>query len=493
MRHGTCTGFHLPMKRLLSLALLASTTGISCTPADDPTPTLRPPKHVPAMPDSVGSESFCVTLAAGETLESVSPEGHAWIARKADRGLSLRIIDPADRSELARDVSMQGVRSVRAWSEKDASLLADNGLWQLADFERIKVTGPTTSALTSKCGDPSINGFVLSGDALFERHADTWFTIEWGAAGQQHPDRIVPIDGECVGRDDSSWMTSSAGMLWQLRPTEAIGYGPFAAAANMAVTDGIVAVLEPERLLVEPPNWQPWLFEGATPSQLSAAAGSLWLAAGQQLLRFDGEQFVQIGHPLNSSIEVMEAYASGVWVGADSRLCHVTTAALLQVEGVRPFSRSHAAQHDLAVISNSLGDVTAMVDGEPLSLQHDAESGRWTGTMALEELGWHEVVLNSNQAARTLFIKRTPQEPRSWEQDVLPIFELHCSGSTCHSAASPGKPDLSALAAWKTYAGAISARVIEEQTMPPVDARSADWNEDEVTIIAEWLEGGMLP
>jgi hypothetical protein len=441
-------------------------------------------------------------------MRSVSPEGHAWLVRGDAASQVVRVLDPfSPESETSQSIALGDLVALSAWSDVDAAALADGSLFQLIDMARIQLSTPTElAATTTMCGDPGTHGMLLTAGDLFERRADgQWW--QWDAAvdGAGAPSRIVDFDGECLGSDNTTWLTAEDGTLWQLEET--LVYRPiqFSSLQRTAVTRGMLAMLESDGLWIgtrEEPDapmegaasWQPWVFDGAMATEMSASAGKLWLTAGSQLLRFDGQSFVEITHPLKAAATAVKAHAGGAWIASQTEVCHVATAAMLRVEGVRPYLRSTEAEHDLRV-SVSDPDVTDIVvsfDGQPVVLSPGIEADELVANLSFDGFGWRDLVVSSDGLQRTVSIKRLPTTVRSWQSDIQPIYLANCTGSSCHGTSSE-LPALDTVEAWQSLAEVIRNRVVDSGTMPPPSAQGPDWGEDQVMVISEWLEGGMLP
>jgi len=484
---------------------LASLGVLACT-STDPEPsdagvggagaeTLQP-KMVPASPELVEGTGFCVALNEGETLWSVSPEGHAWIASGDDSTQQLRVLDAFDESAVLEDPLALGTfHHVRAWSQTDAAVAASDGLWSLEDLARVELTPPTDLAdVTSMCGDPAVNGMLLSAGSLLELRDDKWWVWDDKAGGSDAPRDMASFDGDCIGTDNLSWLMADDGSLWQLSAAEYVELKQFEAGASVSATTGMLAVLESRQLWIGPAPWQPWLFEGAMPTAVSASGGKLWLAAAEQLLRYDGESFVRVSHELDGSIAKVMAHGSGVWLGGESRVCHVSTTPMLRIEGLRSYSRAKQADYEFSVSASDASlTITASLEGEPVTLAVDDDSGDWVGQLALAGIGWHELRLEADGVARAIPIKRLPEVERSWANDIEPIYAAHCAKSNCHGDPSTDMPALSTYEQWVEDATLIKNRVVLAGTMPPPSAQGPDWGEEQVTMINEWIEGGMLP
>jgi hypothetical protein len=249
---------------------------------------------------------------------------------------------------------------------------------------------------------------------------------------------------------------------------------------------------------VGPEAWQPWLFPRRAPDLLAASGGFVWMMSGDQLLRFDGETFNEVPHELNAQPEVMIAYAGGVWLVNGGRACHHAVAPQIRVEGIRPYARSPELLYSFSVVTpDPSATVSADVNGEPVDLTWDDELAAHTGQARLDYAGWHELNIAASalgvDGTRSLLVKRLPETSRSWEVDILPIYEDNCTAADCHQAGATAQPDLSTYEAWLSWADDIRTRVVEAQSMPPPASRGPDWGDDKVQIIAEWLEGGMNP
>lgn len=490
------------MRRLTPLALLAS-GALACTgdlgsppptdPETEPEPILEP-ITVPASLTQVTGTGFCVTLDDGESFWSASPEGYAWLAKPVAEEQHVRVFDPFDdAAAVADELLLDEIRWVQAWSAGDAAVITAEGLWRLEDMARIQVTPPTDHTTATMCGDPGANGALLSGGQLHERRDDQWFVWDSGVTDSSAPDRLLSFEGECVNQNNETWMMAADGLLWKLLPSEVFTPRQFEEGAAAAATADVVAVLEAEQLLVGPGQWQPYLFDGITPNAMSASAGRIWLGAGGQLLRYDGEDFVEVTHDLAENIQHVHAHAGGAWIVGETTVCHVSTDPMLRVDGVRPYVRSKELSYPFTVVASEPSlTITAEIDGEAIELSPD-ETGALAGTARIDQIGWSNIIISADGLSRTIPVKRLPEITRSWSEDIQPIYESQCTGSDCHGSGTEGSPDLGTYDAWVQYAVAIRTRVVEAQTMPPPASRTEEWSEEQVNIIAEWLEGGMLP
>lgn len=465
-----------------------------------PGPPDTPPQAVPAAPAALEVHAVCAPLASGERLLSVSPEGQAWLIREGSP-TALRVLDAFGGAiaEVAEEVDLDGVGDAQAWSGGDAALATADGLWRLDDFARISLTTPEGfEAPGSLCGDPATSGVLVSQGEVFERRSDGWW--RWAPAGEDGgaPARVLRQDGECRGRDDAMWLRADDGTLLRAEAQTFTRPIRFDGLRDATVSDGLVAALDARYLWVDAgEGFGAWEFAaGGLPTALSASAGKLWMVSGERVLRFDGAEWRSVDAGLATPPQGVSAHADGAWVVGASEICHVAPGAELRVEGVRPNLRGTELEYPIRVRAADASEAVAVVadvDGAPVELTEDAEPGWLTGAVRLETIGWHTLTLTAGDTSRAIALKRAPEVERSWEADIQPIYAASCGGNTCHRSGVSDPPDLGSYAAWTARAGALRVRVVEGKTMPPAANRGPEWGDDDVTIIQEWLEGGMLP
>lgn len=457
--------------------------------------------EIPESPPELEAEVDCIPLDTDESLASVSPQGHAWLTRAQGAELGIRVVDAQEGlvDVLAEETLEVGVlRSLQAWDGENAAALTSEGLWALEAFARVQVTPPASlDADASMCGDLSRDGLLLTDGVLFERRADdNWWQWDSNVQGERQPREIVRYGGDCLGVEDTVWLTAGDGTLWQLSDTDVARPARFPELIDTAATRGMVALLESETLWVghledEEVLWEAWSFPGGTPANVSAAQGAVWMVAGDDLLRYDGSDWQQIRHDASGPFDRVLAHPGGAWLAGETELCSVVVEDSFVVEGVRPYLRGIESEHAFRVWS-SADPVAASVAGQdvPLSL---AEDGAHEGRVVLDALGWHELVLTAGEASRTVPIKRVPDTVRSWATDIEPLYTASCTGSACHGGDEPTSPRaLSSYDIWRDSAAVIRTRVLEAQTMPP-PGQGDGWDADSVEVVAQWIEGGMLP
>lgn len=479
---------------LASLAACQGNIGEAPEPLAPPPPDVTP-LDVPANPTVVDATSYCTTLADGESLASISPEGHAWIiSSAAEDATAIRVLDPRGAgTEVLDEVVLTEISSVQAFTDGDAGLVAQGGLWRLDQMARIELQAPEGFAAPAQlCGDPRFNGAMLSGGTLFEHRADEqWWAWTPDVDESQRPVAILPYEGECIGPQNVMWMTGADGSLWHIEPARVTFPIHFAELRDAVATGDLVAAINGDRLWIGPDAWQPYVFSGDAPTSLSAADGQVWMASGDQLLRFDGETFVEIRHDM-SGLERIEAHAGGAWVQAGDQLCHLAPTELVRVSGVRPYARLYEDDVEFSVAEISGAEITATLDGEAVTVSPDSDNPGWFSVRgSIETVGWHTFTIVAGDAERTLSVKRQTAVERSWATDIKPLYESNCTGTACHGT-NETIPALDSYEAWVENAATIHDRVVDKQDMPPASSRGANWDDD-VVVVAQWLEGGMLP
>jgi mono/diheme cytochrome c family protein len=442
---------------------------------------------VPASPPSLDVTTRCEPLLDGEELAAVSPEGHAWLLRSGE-STELRVLDPlGEMTSATHELAFSAIEQVLAWSDTEATLVADGGLFELVELDRISIVPPAGfDGSAAFCGRPSESGFVLAGGALSELRTDgLWWS--WGPAleGGAVIERIAKLDGECQARDSRMWLSSSDDAVLELTATELRRHAEIEGLVDVAATDAHVFALDATSLHVGPGTWQEWVFEGAAPESLQAAGGFVFMRTGEgRLLRFDGESFAAI-EP-EGSLERFLPHATGLWSTGGGEVCHHAFGSLVRLHGVRPHQRVKSEFVSVGVETDAGAAPTLELDGEPVALTDD--EGLLGAELELS-VGWHELVARAGETTRTTWIKRLPATERSFAADIAPLYTKSCASSGCHG---DGSADLSTADAWRERADEIRKRVVEARTMPPPANVPAGWGEDDVQIVAEWLEGGML-
>jgi hypothetical protein len=475
-----------------SSILLVALLGAACTEGatSEPTPTpppSYPPRPVPASPPSLDVTTRCEPLVDGEELAAVSPEGHAWLLRSVG-STELRVLDPlGEMTSTTHELAFSKIERVLAWSDTEATLVADGGLFELVALDRLAIEPPAGFAEgAALCGRPSQSGFVLTGGALSELRTDgLWWS--WGPTleGGAELERIANLDGECLAKDSRMWLSASDDAVLELTASELRRHAVFEGLVDIAATDAHVFALDATSLHVGPGTWQEWVFDGTVPEALTAAGGFVTMRVGDRLLRFDGESFAAI--ELEAEFEHFLPHATGMWTTGGGEVCHHAFGPMLRLYGVRPHQRTKDEFVNVGVETDASTTPTLELDGEPVALVD--EDGALGAEVELA-VGWHELVVRAGETTRATWIKRLPAIERSFETDVAPLYAKSCAASGCHG---DGSAALATADAWRDRADEIRKRVVEARTMPPPANVPAGWGDDDVQIVAEWLEGGMLP
>ncbi|MEM6996271.1 MAG: hypothetical protein AAF721_37535 [Myxococcota bacterium] len=471
---------------------------------DAPEPPATEPLDVPESLEVVQATTRCTAVGPGERLASISAEGHAWLLTEDDEAATVRVVDTFDDGPDATfTIGLREIGAVHAFSADDAALVADGGLWRLHDLDRIEVTAPAPlSGAAAMCGDPTTDGLLLTASDLFQRRDDQWWSFPLGHAGAL-PSAVVGHDSACSGTDETVWMTAQDGTVWRLQGDEFERPVRFDALVGAAATDGMLGVLDDEFLWIgsDSPDagaeaswsWQPWRFPNALPTDLSASDGALWMWSGPDLLRLNAQGFLRVEHAAPTTFTQITAGAGGAWLSGAGELCHLALSPMLRVEGIRPFQRSRLAETEFSVASADDATVLAFIDDEPLPLTADPDGSTFHGVLALPTVGWHRLRVQSDANERSIAVKRLPPEEIGWNADIRPLVLAYCSGDTCHGGQDVDAPRaLDTLEAWTDLAPAIDNRVVAAQNMPP-PGLSDTWGDDQIDVIAQWLDGERLP
>lgn len=452
------------------------------------------PLRVSAPQPELTTEVHCVALASDERVLGVSPEGHLWLAASSSISTAVRVLDAWDPSYEGRfGLAVGGLQRVQAWTATSASFVAEGRLYHAIDGVRSEIAVTATlTADASLCGDPTDRAFVYSGGTLLQREQDSW--LQWtGVEAALRPDaRLLTRDGECFGADDGVWFASGDLELWQLGADEIRRPAQLDGATQPVLRGSQVLALMGQNLMVGPPPWTEYVFDDGAAGQLSAAGDYAWVRAQGTLLRFDGTEFVQVDTSTGAWADYPHA-AGGIWTAQAGRVCHHAPQGMLRIDGLRSGAQHKEETFTVRVRAAGLGAaVAATLDGAALTPL--ATRDGWTLFRASVSVGWHALELSSDASDlhRTLAIKRIPSVERSFLADVKPIYDVHCVG--CHVSGNAfNAPDLSSLQAWRDRAQKILERVVRSGDMPPPAARQPSWDDEEVTVINEWLSGGMRP
>ncbi len=494
-------GFNLTLL-LLSACGGGEVGGVTMDPPPPP-PTMPPPDmpdpdppEVPLDVDTLATTATCAALRPGERPLAVSPEGHLWLATSTGAVTRLRVLDGWDAAvERNTSIAVSQIEDARVWTATTASFVADGALYQLRDGERISVSSPIAVGPGTKiCGDLSTRAFVVSDKRLIERIADEW--IEWSGLDDvlTSSAALVARDGACWGENDLAWISSGRREIWELGPASITRADDMAGAGEAALLGDRLLVLRDGHLVSGPDAVKEWSFAAGDARVLAAAGSYAWILAGDVLLRFDGVHFTQLDPIAGAAIGALYPHASGgIWVQAEDRVCHLSPDAMVRVAGLtNGEQRTDSAFTIRAKSSGAAGQVTAAIDG--VEIAPSSVDDGWVVFEGELALGWRTLLLTASDTQRELQVKGLPEVERSYAIDIQPIYTANCTGGACHSPGSTsGAPDLSTYEAWIGRAEKIRQRIVERQDMPPFASRSPDWGDQQITIINEWLSGGLRP
>ncbi len=456
-------------------------------PIENP-PTILETLVVPENPAPLIGEERCVDLGIGERLLGVDPNGIAWLATDAGASTDLRTFDPrelAPGEEFSMDLG--GIVDAQILGAHDASFLTPDALLSFTDGT-LQTHALTFDGASNLCGDPFSNGAVLAAGRFMERRGSEWWAWEPAVAAEASLVRLFDVAGECYDQNDSAWMLGADDRLW--RVSHADTQLLFSDVLSIDVTPKSTGVLTADSFYYGRNDWQRWTFSGVAPDRVFAGGDVMWLQSEQELLRFDGTEFLTLNRPAGAALDAAFGHAGGLWIEGEGRVCHYTTQESLRVQGIRPGERAEQEAWSVEVeLSDSAAALQAWLNGDALNLTAPAAAGMQRVEVPSARLGWNEVRLVQGTAERTVFFKRVPSVVRSWATDIAPL-----SAEACLSCHAPGgdaeKFPLENYEQWLVSAADIRIRVIETETMPPIPAPG--W-ENEMRIIAEWLEGGTNP
>jgi|GEM_PF-2536811 len=434
----------------------------------------------------------------GEHLE-VSPDGQAWVVLQSDATeVSLQVLDPVlGPTESPVSLELPSVGALNVWSAEDASLSTADGLWRLEGFERIDVFSPTDSGeVSSFCGDFSTRAAVVSGGDLYEMRGDSWWQYSTPEDAPDVVNEIVRFDGACTDTDEGHWLAGDRGTIWRVGRGSVSAPIQIEGTLTVGGTAGLLGVRTQSQIWVSSveegtQTWQPWeLPDEGSPTWLGMAGGGAWVISDSELYHFDGEHW-SVGTEEIAKGAHFAAYATGVWLVDEDKACHYGRGAPIRLEGLRPFTQTRDQVIDVIIVAEDVPSVS--LNGESLDVT-PLDEGHHV-SLRLDEVGWSEFSVSAGPLVRNVWVKRIPTEVRSWEADILPIYETNCANSNCHgdSEEENGPPDLGSFEAWVSRSGALRSHVVVNETMPPAANRGPEWSEAQREIVSEWLEGGLLP
>ncbi|MBK6685894.1 MAG: hypothetical protein IPG45_15585 [Deltaproteobacteria bacterium] len=467
----------------------SSDSGFSPDAAPDPI------QEVPLDLPELVTTATCSPLASGERVAAVSAEGHLWLATSSV-GTDLRVLDGWSGRTVARYLLPNAALSrLNALGATTAMALADGQLLRLLDGERIEVSPPAALEPDADlCGDLADRGFVWSGGQLYQRLDDAWW--RWTGLGPIGPGaRLLDRDGECEGVGDGLWWASQGLAFWLLTPGRLSNPALLPNGEVAALRGEQALALRGGQLFLSPEPWKEVRFAHGAATQLATAGDYAFLEVGGKLLRFDGAEWLELTGPELTQLDALHPHAAGgLWTVEGNSVCHHSPTPMIQIRGLRRGEQRLDPQ--VVIEAQAQGATTLEVEVDGTSRTWSGTRGPWQHLSLELSVGWHQVRIRTTdrRAQRTVEVKILPTVTRSFEADVRPIYQTHCANQACHvSGSTGGAPDLTRYEDWLGRAARIEARVVRAQDMPPSASRRPDWGSEEIEVINEWLNGGLLP
>jgi hypothetical protein len=228
----------------------------------------------------------------------------------------------------------------------------------------------------------------------------------------------------------------------------------------------------------------------------SADSGETWIATDDGLWLHDAGIFRPVDGAPPGALLGVDPVGRALIAGEDG-LSRLSAGRPLLFLGVTDGTElaDLSTLHLLPTITESFVGLTALLDGEPVTL--DEDSG-WSLQLDPDLLsdGAHELQASADYGddepvTASLFFSVGEFIPPTWSAHIEPLFQLECA--LCHQAtagatsAGGGHP-IDTLAAWQTEIDGILEAVIDEQmplNRPPLD-------DDQVGLIEDWRAGGFL-
>ncbi len=464
----------------------ADSTGFGSTGEAPDEPTL-----VPTDVDTEVVTGWCTPQADSERLIAVGPNAELWIATDSGAGSSVRIVAQAETEATFDTDGVVHVAS--ALGGVRGSFATVNGLFTL-DGPRIEALAWSgdPASIVDLCGDLSVDGDGrVFADDVYTRDLGQWW--RWNAPQGATGPSPLRASGVCADREDSTFVVHDD-VAWRIRPDFVATLPEFSDAAALATDEafGLAALRDGDLWLGQGTNPSTWLrFDAGEAEAIEASDGRVFVAAGGHIYaRDDGDVFelVDAEGPLGDA-QLLGAAAGQIVVRRGEDLCVHGVAEPVVVRGLRPFARIRTPAISV-VISDA--DATVSLDGDPLSLE-SADDDEAQLDLDLAEQGWHTLEISTPSTTRTIAFEVERLVPATFESDIAPLFEAHCSGSGCHgpTPSDADRPDLSGYDSWVERADAIRERVAVTADMPPPGSGDEPWGVEETLLLLGWLDAGL--
>ena len=458
---------------------------------------------------TVSVVASCETLAEGESLMGVSPEGEAWV--EGDAGM--RQLSP-DGSSRPIDARFTRSDELVGWDASSAFVVGDNTLWSATFDGSEPVSLPAELGKPRfVCGDPRNTGgsFLVSTRGLFERRDGAW--LRWAIPVELLESMTIrDLQGACSGEEPVMYVEAGRS-LWEARYGDVASFRELADLSEMTAkgTDvqvGFVAVRDGALVRFDGGAWIEIPFDEGTVTAMSVADGVLWAGVGAELYRRNRfekwERLETATWPF--PITRIESYAAGgAWLEKGDQLCHVAHPDTIRVDGVRPYQRlGEGAAMSFGVSAGARAEaaLSARLDGQ--SLEVSGATGRWTvsGVSALQP-GWHSLTLDitapTEGLRRVLKFKvegavggpppPAPEPTVFWETDIRPIYEASCA--VCHGDGG----NQTFLGSYEAFSalGQRALDLVSSGEMPPAASAVEALTPAEVALLETWVQEGMEP
>lgn len=464
---------------------LESSSGDASTGEVPETPTL--------IPTDVATQEvtgWCTTRTAPERLIAVGPNAEVWLATDTERGSSVRIVSEAET--IGTFDTDGAVLTASALGGARGSFATSSGLFTLEGPRIDTLAWPGDPAsIVDLCGDLSVDGDgrVFAED-VYTRDLGQWW--RWNAPEGASGVGTDRASGVCADRQDSTFVRQGP-LTWRIRPDFVSTLPEFSDATALATDEafGLAALRDGDLWLGTGDNPSDWLrFDAGAAEAVEASDGLVFVTAGGHLYaRDDGGVFelVDPDGPLGDA-ELLGSAAGRVVVQRGDELCVVGLTEPVSIQGIRPFQRVRDAS--VSVVISDL-DATVALDGE--ALQSTPQENDATLDLEVAEQGWHTLEVSTSNTTRTIAFEVERLVPATFEADIAPLFEKHCSGSGCHgpTPSSEDRPDLSSYESWVERADAIAERVAVTADMPPLGSGDEPWGVEETLLLLGWLDAGL--
>ncbi len=449
---------------------------------------------VPLELGGIAVEGPCTPLRDGERVAAVGPNAETWLARDEGEASVVRVVSILGTSDFGFETAgpllaasaLDGVRGAFATAQ---------GLFTVAGPRVDLLAWSSDPAdIVDLCGDLSVDGDgrVLTDD-IHTRDLGQWWRWNAPAGVVGHSASMGMQAGACADRSGAGYLLHE-GSVWSIRSNFVESLPAFEPATAVVGHDafGVATIVDGE-LRVGPADEVPaaFSFEAGPVSGLAAGDDTLYVAAGDHVYAMrSGEGFRELlleDAPLGAQT-LHGAGAGGVVVQAQGAACFRGPAQPIEVVGVRPAAHRRVPGLELH-ISADADALQARLDDAPIEL--DATEHGWSYAHEWLDEGWHTLEVFHDGASRRIEFSVERLSEATWEADIAPMFETHCSNEACHgpTPSSQDRPDLSTYGAWVELSQAIRNRVTETGDMPP--AGFSDWGVEDTLLVLGWLDAGL--